>query len=156
MADSASVIGSVILEDKSSIWFNAVLRADNDIIHVGEGTNIQDGSVLHTDQGLPLKIKNHVTVGHQVMLHGCTIGAETLIGMKSIILDNAKIGNNCLIGANTLITQGKEIPDGSLVIGSPGKVVRRLTTTEINKIRMSAQHYITNSIQYQNSLKPEC
>ncbi len=156
VAESASIIGSVVLEDKSSVWFNAVLRGDMDVIHVGEGTNIQDGSTLHTDKGIPLIIKDHVTVGHQVMLHGCNIGSETLIGMKSCILDNAKIGNNCLIGANTLITEGKKIPDGSLVIGSPGKVVRKLTKEEVLRIRASAQHYIANSINYSMHLNPKC
>jgi len=156
VSETATIIGSVILDRDSSIWFNAVLRGDNDVIHIGQGTNIQDGCILHTDENLPLKVERNVTVGHQVMLHGCHIREESLIGMKSIILDKAEIGKNCLVGANTLITQGKKIPDRSLVLGSPGRVVRQLTEREIEKIRMSAKHYITNSKNFQTKLKAQC
>ncbi len=156
VSETATIIGSVILDRDSSIWFNAVLRGDNDVIHIGQGTNIQDGCILHTDENLPLKVERNVTVGHQVMLHGCHIREESLIGMKSIILDKAEIGKNCLVGANTLITQGKKIPDRSLVLGSPGRVVRQLTEQEIEKIRMSAKHYITNSKNFQTKLKAQC
>ena len=127
VADNATVIGSVVLENNASIWFNAVLRGDNDVISIGENANIQDGSVLHTDTGFPLRVGKNVTVGHMVMLHGCEIGEGSLIGINSVILNGAKIGKHCLIGANSLIAEGKEIPDGSMVMGSPGKIVRQLT-----------------------------
>lgn len=154
IADNATVIGSVILENNVSIWFNTVLRGDNDIIHIGENTNIQDGSILHVDEGVPLKIGKDVTVGHKVMLHGCTIGNNTLIGMNAVILNNAKIGDNCLIGANSLITEGKEIPSGSLVMGSPGKVVGQLTPKQIEDLKHSAAHYVENFKRYKEQLKP--
>ena len=127
IAPNATVIGDVRLAANASIWWNAVLRGDNDPITIGENTNIQDGSVLHTDEGVPLTIGRDVTVGHMVMLHGCTIGDGSLIGIGAIVLNRAVIGKNCLIGANTLIPEGKVIPDRSLVMGSPGKVVRELT-----------------------------
>ena len=154
VADSADVMGSVILEHEASVWFNAVLRGDNDVITVGEGSNIQDLSVLHTDPGIPLTIGRHVTVGHKVMLHGCTIGDNSLIGINSVILNGAKIGRNCLIGANSLIPEGKEIPDGSLVMGSPGKVVRELNEQQIQGLTMSAMGYIANYKRFKNGLKP--
>ena len=131
VAHNATVIGSVILENDASVWFNCVLRGDNDPITIGEGTNIQDGSVLHTDAGVPLTIGKGVTVGHKVMLHGCVIGENSLIGMGATVLNGAKIGNNCLIGAGALIPEGKEIPDGSLVMGMPGKIVRTLSEEAI-------------------------
>ena len=130
VAPNATIIGDVTLEKNSSIWFNATLRGDIENIHIGEGSNVQDGSVLHTDPGYPLKIGKNVTVGHMVMLHGCTIGDNSLIGIGAVILNNAKIGKNCIIGAKALITENKEIPDNSLVIGSPGKVVREVTDEE--------------------------
>ena len=130
VAPNATIIGDVTLEKNSSIWFNAVLRGDIENIHIGEGSNVQDGSVLHTDPGYPLKIGKDVTVGHMVMLHGCTVGDNSLIGIGAVILNNAKIGKNCIIGAKALITENKEIPDNSLVIGSPGKVVRNITEDE--------------------------
>ena len=130
VAPNATIIGDVTLEKNSSIWFNATLRGDIENIYVGEGSNVQDGSVLHTDPGYPLKIGKNVTVGHMVMLHGCTIGDNSLIGIGAVILNNAKIGKNCIIGAKALITENKEIPDNSLVIGSPGKVVREVTEEE--------------------------
>ncbi len=156
VAQNATVIGSVILERDSSVWFNAIIRGDNDIIHIYEGSNIQDGCVLHTDSNLPLIVEQNVTVGHQVMLHGCHVEKESLIGMKAIVLDRARIGRNCLIGANTLITEGKQIPDGSVVMGAPGKVVRQITDDEITRIKNSANHYIENSKRYSKYLVEQC
>lgn len=154
VADNAAVIGSVILENQASVWFGATIRGDNDLITVGENSNIQDGSVLHTDGGIPLTIGKNVTVGHQVMLHGCTIGDGSLIGINSVILNGAKIGEGCLIGANALIPEGKEIPPGSLVMGSPGKIVRELTPEQQKGLEMSALHYVENYKRYKQSLKP--
>lgn len=144
VAENATVLGNVILKEDASVWFNAVLRGDNDPITVGERSNIQDGSVLHTDVGCPLAIGRDVTVGHMVMLHGCTIGDETLIGIGSTVMNRAVIGKNCIIGAHSLIPEGKVIPDGSLVMGAPGKVVRDLTEPQIMMIRASAQVYVDN------------
>lgn len=152
VADSAVVIGSVLLEKNASIWFNAVLRGDNDLITIGEDSNIQDGSVLHTDQGVPLTVGKGVTVGHKVMLHGCTIGDYSLIGMNAVILNGARIGKYCLIGANSLIPEGKEIPDGSLVMGSPGKVVREISDLQRQILEGSAQHYVENARRYKTQL----
>ena len=154
VAANASVIGTVILEDNVSVWFNAVIRGDNEPIHIGTNSNIQDGAVLHTDPGAPLTIGNHVTVGHLAMLHGCTIGDGSLIGIHSVILNHAVIGRNCLIGANTLITEGKVIPDNSLVVGSPGKVLRTLSEEEIAAIHANAARYVENLKRYLNSLIP--
>ena len=139
------MIGSVVLEKDVSIWFNVVVRGDNDVITIGERSNIQDHSVLHTDEGVKLTVGRNVTVGHQVMLHGCTIGDGSLIGIKSVILNNARIGQHCLIGANALITEGKEIPDRSLVVGAPGKVVRKLTDDEVARLLWTAglSHQLT-------------
>jgi carbonic anhydrase/acetyltransferase-like protein (isoleucine patch superfamily) len=155
IANSATVIGSVIIENNVSVWFNVVIRADNDVIHIGENTNIQDGSILHVDDNTPLTIGKDVTVGHKVMLHGCSIGNNTLIGMNSVILNNAKIGKNCLIGANSLITEGKVIPDGSIVMGSPGKVVGQLTEKQIENLKHSAEHYVANFKKYKANLKQD-
>ncbi len=155
IADTATVIGSVILEHRSSIWFNAVLRGDNDVIHIGEASNIQDGSVLHVDPGFPLTVGAGVTVGHMVMLHGCMIGDNSLIGVKSVVLNNARIGNNCLIGANTLITEGKEIPDNSLVMGSPGRVVRELIADEIGRLKWAAELYVNKIRRYTQAFAPK-
>ena len=152
VAPNATIIGDVTLEKNTSIWFNAVLRGDLENIHVGEGSNVQDGSVLHTDPGCPLKIGKNVTVGHMVMLHGCTIGDESLIGIGVVILNNAKIGNNCLVGANSLITEGKVFPDNSMIMGSPGKVVRELTEIEVKMIKLSALHYVENMKRFKKNL----
>ena len=152
VADSATVVGQVVLAAGVSVWFNAVLRAENAAIHVGEDSNIQDGSVLHVDPGMPLTIGKRVTIGHKVMLHGCTIGDESLIGINAVVLNGAKIGKNCLIGANTLIPEGKVIPDGSLVMGSPGKIVRTLTPEQMQGLKLSAQHYVDNSRRYKQGL----
>lgn len=153
VAENAQVIGNVILKENASIWYGSVLRGDNDPITIGENTNIQDGSVLHTDVGCPLTIGRDVTVGHMVMLHGCTIGEETLIGIGSTILNHARIGKNCIIGAHSLIPEGKEIPDNSLVMGAPGKVVKTLTEQQIEGIRLSAVHYVENWKRHKTTLK---
>ena len=155
IADNATVIGSVVIHNDVSIWFNAVIRGDNDVITIGEGTNIQDGTVIHTDGGIPLNIGNGVTVGHQVMLHGCTIGDNSLIGINAVVLNNAKIGKNCIIGANCLITQGKEIPDNSMVLGSPGKIVREISPEEVEDLKHSAEHYIHNFKRFKKELKKQ-
>ncbi len=155
VADNATVIGSVVLGKDVSIWFNVVVRGDNDVITIGDGSNIQDHSVLHTDEGVKLTIGRNVTVGHHVMLHGCTIGDGSLIGIKSVILNNARIGKHCLIGANALITEGKEIPDRSLVIGAPGKVVRQLTDEEVARLHWNAEHYVNNYKRYQRDFKEQ-
>ena len=155
IADNATVIGSVVLENDASVWFNTVVRGDNHTIVIGERSNIQDSSVLHTDEGVPLTIGRNVTVGHQVMLHGCTIGEGSLIGIKAVILNGAKIGKSCLIGANALITEGKEIPDRSLVVGAPGKVVRELSDEEVARLLWNAEHYVQNFRRYQRDLKAQ-
>ena len=148
VASSSTIIGKVKLEKDSSIWFNAVLRGDIELITIGEGSNIQDGSVLHTDPGYPLTVGKRVTVGHMVMLHGCKISDDTLIGIGSIILNNANIGKNCIIGANTLITENKVIPDNSLVVGSPGRVIRKVTNEEIKSVSENGKHYVDFSKKY--------
>jgi carbonic anhydrase/acetyltransferase-like protein (isoleucine patch superfamily) len=152
VADSASVVGNVLLKQDASVWFNAILRGDNDQITVGEGSNVQDGSVLHTDPGFPLNIGDHVTIGHKVMLHGCDIGEGSLVGINSVVLNGAKIGRNCLIGANTLITEGKEIPDNSMVLGSPGKVVKTLSDEQAMGLRVGAAHYVQNAKRFRSGL----
>ena len=152
IAPNASVIGSVILENNVSIWFNVVIRGDNEPIRIGENSNVQDGVVMHTDPGAPLTLGKNVTVGHMAMLHGCTIGDGSLIGIHSTILNHAVIGRNCLIGANTLITEGKVIPDNSLVVGSPGKVLRSLREEEIAALHANAARYVENIGRYRGSL----
>ncbi len=154
IAPTASVIGNVILKKNASVWFGAVLRGDNDTIVVGENSNVQDNSVLHTDFGQPLTIGANVTVGHMVMLHGCTIGDGSLIGIGSIVLNGAKIGKNCIIGANSLITEGKEIPDNSMVMGSPGKVVRTLSDQQAAGLAAGALHYVENWKRFKAGLRP--
>lgn len=153
IADNATVIGSVVLKQNASVWFNAVVRGDNDVITIGENSNIQDGAILHTDPGILLTIGRDVTVGHLAMLHGCIVGANSLIGIKSLIMNRAVIGNNCLIGANSLIPEGRVIPDGSLVMGSPGKIVRTLTEQEIAGLRMSAGRYVENFKRFKRDLQ---
>ena len=153
IAESADVIGNVVIGDQVSIWFNAVLRGDNDPISVGRDSNIQDGSVLHTDIGFPLTIGEGVTVGHKVMLHGCSIGKNSLIGINSVVLNGARVGKNCLVGANSLIPEGKEIPEGSLVMGSPAKVIRQLDERVIEGIRISSQNYVANYKRFREAAK---
>jgi len=153
VADSASIIGSVRLGDRASVWFNCVLRGDNDWLIIGARSNIQDGSVLHTDEGIELNIGKGVTVGHKVMLHGCTIGDNSLIGIGSTVLNGAKIGKNCLVGAHALVTENKEFPDGSLILGAPAKAVRQLNEEEIEHIRWSADIYMENATRFNDSLE---
>jgi carbonic anhydrase/acetyltransferase-like protein (isoleucine patch superfamily) len=155
IAPNATVIGSVVLENNASLWFNVVVRADNDVITIGENSQVQDGSVLHADPGFPLTLGKNVSIGHMVMLHGCTVGDGSLIGIKSVILNGTVIGKNCLIGANTLIAEGKTIPDGSMVLGSPGKVVRQLSPEEIARINRISDHYIANFKRYKAGLQAE-
>ncbi len=153
VAPNATVIGSVVLEEDSSVWFNAVIRGDNDLITIGERSNVQDGSVLHTDENVRLTLGRDVTIGHMVLLHGCTVGDGTLVGIKATVLNHARIGRNCLIGAHALITEGKEIPDRSLVMGVPGKVVRELTDEEVARVMANADHYVRKIAAYRDGLK---
>lgn len=155
VADNATVIGSVTLGARASVWFNAVIRGDCEAITVGDDSNVQDGAVLHADPGKPLLIGREVTVGHQAMLHGCEIGDGSLIGIGAVVLNGAKIGKGCIIGAKALIPEGKEIPDGSLVVGAPGKVVRTLGEPEQQMLRFSAQHYVGNARYFRDALKPQ-
>lgn len=153
IAPSASVIGKVKLEKNASVWFGAVLRGDNELITVGEDSNVQDGTVMHTDMGFPLVLGRGVTVGHNAMLHGCTVGDYSLVGIGATILNGAKIGKNCIIGAHALITEGKEIPDGSVVMGSPGKVVKQITEGVDVMLKASADHYVENAKRFAAGLK---
>ena len=154
IAPNAMVIGNVELKQNASVWFGAVLRGDNDPIVVGENSNIQDLSVLHTDEGVPLTIGAHVTVGHKVMLHGCTVGDYSLIGIGSVVLNRAVIGRGCIVGANSLITEGKTFPDDSLIVGSPARVVRPLREEERALLAASALHYVENWRRYARDLRP--
>ncbi|SDJ73562.1 gamma carbonic anhydrase family protein [Aliiruegeria lutimaris] len=154
VADDANLIGKVTLEADSSVWFGCTIRGDNERITLGAGSNIQENCVLHTDMGFPMVIGPNCTIGHKAMLHGCTIGEQSLIGMGATILNGAKIGRNCLIGACALITEGKEIPDNSLVMGSPGKVVRQLDEAAAQKLLTSALHYQQNARRFRAGLKP--
>lgn len=154
VAHTATVIGNVRLLNNASIWFNCVVRGDNEPIEIGVGSNVQDGSVLHTDPGYPLRIGTGVTVGHKVMLHGCTIGENSLIGIGSTILNGATIGKNCLIGAHALITEGKSYPDGTLILGAPAKAVRELSDDEIASMKDAASHYVDNAARFRKQLKP--
>ncbi|ATQ43930.1 gamma carbonic anhydrase family protein [Caulobacter mirabilis] len=153
IAPSAEVMGAVILKKNASIWWGAVARGDTESLTIGENSNVQDGSVLHADHGMPLVIGANVTVGHMVMLHGCTIGDNSLIGIGAIVLNGAKIGRNCLIGAGALIPEGKEIPDNSLVMGAPGKVVREISEQQARGLTMSALHYVENWKRFARDLK---
>ncbi|MGE5385884.1 MAG: gamma carbonic anhydrase family protein [Betaproteobacteria bacterium] len=153
VAPNATVVGEVQLDDNVSIWWNAVLRGDTAPIHVGANSNIQDGSVLHVDDKVPLVIGQGVTVGHMVMVHGCTIGDNSLIAIGSIVLNHAVIGKNCIVGANTLIPEGKQFPDGVMIMGSPGKVVRDLTEKELAYLAYPAQHYVENAARYRSQLR---
>lgn len=153
VAPDANVIGNVVLAAKSSVWFGCTLRGDNELISVGAGSNVQENCVFHTDPGCPLTIGENCTIGHKVMLHGCTIGDNSLIGMGATVLNGAKIGKNCLIGAGALITENKVIPDGSLVMGAPGKVVRELDAAAIDGLARSAEHYQQNAARFASDLK---
>lgn len=153
IAPNASVIGSVTLGEDSSVWWNSVLRGDDEAINIGARCNIQDGSVLHADPGVPLTLAGDVTIGHMAMLHGCTVGEGSLIGIKAVILNRAVIGKGCLIGANTLIPEGKIIPDYSLVVGSPGRILRTLSEEEVARLRATAGHYVEASQHYRDELQ---
>ncbi len=153
VAPDANLIGRVVLEDEASVWFGCTLRGDNEEIRVGRGSNVQENVVCHTDMGFPLVIGPDCTIGHKAMLHGCTIGAGSLIGMGATVLNGARIGRGCLIGAGALITEGKEIPDGSLVMGSPGKVVRELDAETQARLLKSAAHYRANAARYARGLR---
>ncbi len=152
IAENATIVGSVRLRDRSSVWFNSVLRGDNDWLEIGERSNIQDACVLHTDPGLPLIIGEGVTIGHMAMLHGCVIGSNSLVGIGSTVLNGAKIGNNCIVGAHTLVTENKRFPDGSLILGSPAQVVRELNAEEIAKIAEAAEVYVANARRFNEEL----
>ena len=153
IAPGAQVIGNVTLAANVSIWFNAVLRGDNEPIVIGQGSNVQDGAVFHVDPGFPLHVGENVTVGHMALLHGCTIGDNTLVGMGAMVMNGAKVGKNCLIGANAMITEGKEIPDGSMVLGAPGKVVKSLDDAALAGIARAAEVYRNRSNQYRGDLR---
>ncbi|MGF1649663.1 MAG: gamma carbonic anhydrase family protein [Hyphomicrobiaceae bacterium] len=154
VADTAAVIGNVHLGIDVSVWFNSTIRGDNEPIVIGEGSNIQEGCVLHTDPGFPMTIGTNCTIGHMVMLHGCSIGDHSLVGIGAIVLNGAKIGRNCLIGAGALVPEGKEIPDGSLVVGTPGKVVRSLSEADIARIAAGAESYKRNWQRFRSGLRP--
>ena len=153
VADSAQVIGDVELGENASVWFGTVVRGDGDAIRIGRGSNIQDASVLHIDAGKPLTVGEYVTVGHRVVLHGCTIGDHSLIGIGAVVLNGARIGKNCLVGAGSLVTEDKEFPDGSMILGSPARLVRSLSAEQIEGMQRIAQGYIKNAQRYQSGLK---
>jgi len=153
IAEQAQVMGNVILEKDTSVWFGAVLRGDTESISIGQESNVQDGAVLHADHGMPLVVGERVTVGHMVMLHGCTIGDESLIGIGAVVLNGAKIGKNCLVGAGSLVTEGKTFPDGSMIMGRPAKVVRELSAEEMEGLRQSSRSYVANGKRYRQGLR---
>ena len=153
VADSARVIGRVDLAEGASVWFGAVLRGDNEPIRIGKGSNVQDGTLIHTDPGFPVTLGQNVSIGHQVMLHGCTIGEGSLVGIQAVVLNGAKIGKHCLVGAGSLVTENKEFPDGSMILGSPAKVVRSLTPEQIEGLQRTALHYVENAKRYRVGLK---
>ena len=153
VADSAHIIGRVRMAEGSSVWYGAVLRGDSDWITLGARSNVQDGSVLHADPGFPLVLGEDVTVGHQVMLHGCTVGDGTLIGIQAVVLNGARIGRNCLVGAGAVVTEGKEFPDNSLILGSPARVVRQLTPEQAQQVKYAAVHYVENAQRHRTQVK---
>ena len=153
ITDSANIIGKVRIEANASIWFDVTIRGDNELIIVGENSNVQEGCILHTDPGCPLTIGKNVTIGHQAMLHGCTVGEGSLIGIQAVILNGAKIGKNCLVGAGALVTEGKEFPDNSLIVGSPAKVLRTLTEEAILAMHGNTLHYVARAQEYKTQLK---
>jgi carbonic anhydrase/acetyltransferase-like protein (isoleucine patch superfamily) len=155
VADNATVIGNVELHDRSSVWFNVVIRGDNDPIVIGECSNIQDGSVLHTDPGFSLTLGKDVTVGHKAMLHGCEVGDGSLIGINAVVLNGVKIGKGCLIGANSLVPEGMDIPDFSLVVGSPAKIKRTLSAEQVEGLKENAHHYVENMRRFNSGLDPQ-
>ncbi|MCB2021855.1 MAG: gamma carbonic anhydrase family protein [Burkholderiaceae bacterium] len=153
IADSAQIIGRVEMAADSSAWFGAVLRGDTENIRIGVGSNVQDGSVVHADPGFPATIGDHVTVGHLVMLHGCTVGDNTLIGMQAVVLNGAKIGRNCIVGAGALIAAGKVFPDNSLIVGSPARVLREVSPEQVEDIRRGSEHYVANARRFRADCK---
>ena len=153
VAESAEVIGHVIMEPASSVWYGVVIRGDNDAITIGRGTNVQDGSMLHSDPGFPLTLGENVTVGHMCMLHGCTVGDGSLIGIKAVVLNGAKIGKNCLVGAGAVVTEGKEFPDNSLILGAPAKVVKEISPEQAQRLKMAALHYMGHAQRHGTQLK---
>ena len=153
VADSAQVIGAVTLEENASVWFGAVLRGDNARITIGRNSNVQDGTVIHCDTGYPVTLGENVTVGHQVMLHGCTIGDGSLIGIQAVVLNNARIGRNSIVGAGSVVTEGKEFPDNSLIVGSPAKAIRTLDAEQIARFQAIPQHYVENAQRHQKRKK---
>ena len=153
VADDAQVVGNVDLAEGASVWFGAIVRGDNETLTIGRGSNVQDGAVLHSDPGFPLTLGESVTIGHQVMLHGCTIGDGSLVGIQSIVLNGARIGKHCLVGAGSLVTEGKEFPDGSVIMGRPAKVVRELTPEQIAGLLKTAAHYVDNARRFKAGLK---
>jgi carbonic anhydrase/acetyltransferase-like protein (isoleucine patch superfamily) len=155
VAPSAVVVGRVEIAEDASVWFGCSVRGDNDVIRIGRGSNIQDGSVLHTDPGYPMSIGEDVTVGHMVMLHGCTIGRGSLVGIGSIIMNGVVIGEECLVGANTLIPEGKQIPPRSMVLGSPGKIIRQLTDEDVARFTGAAKRYVQNWKRFAAGMKPQ-
>ena len=153
VADNATVIGRVDMAEGASVWYGAVLRGDNDWLRIGRNSNVQDGSVLHTDQGIELVLGENVTVGHQCMLHGCSVGDGTLVGIQSVILNRARIGRFCIVGAGSLVTEGKEFPDGSMIMGSPAQVVRQLTPEQIARVASSAAHYVLQAQRHRTQME---
>ncbi len=153
VADSAQVIGNVQLAEGASVWFGSVLRADNEPMRIGRNTNIQEGSVIHSDPGFPVTLGENVTIGHQVMLHGCTVGDGSLIGIKAVVLNGAKIGKNCIVGAGALVTEGKEFPDGSMILGAPARAVRELSPQQQAGLPRIAEHYVANAKRFEAGLK---
>jgi carbonic anhydrase/acetyltransferase-like protein (isoleucine patch superfamily) len=153
VAPGAHIMGKIELADGASVWFGAVLRGDNEPIRIGMGSNVQENAVLHTDRNFPLTVGAHVTIGHQAMLHGCTVGDGSLIGIQAVVMNGAKIGRECLIGAGALIPEGKEIPDRSLVMGSPGKVIRELTDQEVARIRTGVDSYVAKATEMRTQLQ---
>jgi carbonic anhydrase/acetyltransferase-like protein (isoleucine patch superfamily) len=153
VAENATLIGKVTLQANSSVWFGATIRGDNERITIGENSNVQEGTVMHTDMGYPLTVGKDVTIGHQAMLHGCTIGDGSLIGIQAVVLNGAKIGKGCLVGAGALVTEGKEFPDNSLIVGAPAKVVRQLTADDVARLKGSAASYVQRGQLFKSQLK---
>jgi carbonic anhydrase/acetyltransferase-like protein (isoleucine patch superfamily) len=153
VADSAQVIGKVTLEENASVWFGTIIRGDSEHIKIGRNSNVQDASVLHADEGVPLTLGENVSVGHKVMLHGCTVGDGSLIGIGAVVLNHAKIGKNCLVGAGALVTEGKEFPDGSMILGSPAKAVKQLSPEQIEGLKRIAKHYVENAERYREGFR---
>ena len=153
VAENATLIGKVTLQANSSVWYGATIRGDNERITIGENSNVQEGTVMHTDMGYPLTVGKNVTIGHQAMLHGCTIGDGSLIGIQAVVLNGARIGKGCLVGAGALVTEGKEFPDNSLIVGAPAKVVRQLTAEDVARLVGSADSYVMRGLLFKSQLK---